>query len=548
LAWFLNGLKGALWDVIFGEQVLKEKKEWGVLVKGFMGKAFLLALICSASTSCVWQSPKLKDSSQAEEPKKKEHTPYYAALGDDVEFVTPNEGCQWRGIASFDELNNREEACRINPLFANLPADIVQGIGTGLNDRVVFWTKIFGEYTSGQVAVHDTDHIHVIYSVVDVSDIVENDSWSWGYQRRQVRRRVLKERKRIRSVLKRVHRKRNKPETMNAEEKDIYNQFASVKGDRKFWNAARLSRIRGQQGLKDRTIEAMKIAGRYLDRMETIFRDHGLPVILTRLPYVESSFNVKARSKVGASGVWQFMPGTARFFGLKVNDVVDERNDPILATHAAARMFAHNFQKLDSWPLTLTSYNFGLGNLMRAKRRVRSRNLEDIIENYRGRRFGFASSNFYASYLASLIVERDREHYFGEVIPYDPLELAEVELDRFVYLKDLERYTDLDKDTILEHNPALNYGVRRGYRRIPKGYALKVPKEEKDWFTAQMAEFPENRLFARQAIPRYHRVRRGQNLSVIADRYRVSLRKILRANSLSTRSKIYPGQRIKIPR
>ena len=97
--------------------------------------------------------------------------------------------------------------------------------------------------------------------------------------------------------------------------------------------------------------QAIKRSGRYLPLMESIFaREYNLPVELTRLPFVESSFNIRARSKVGASGIWQFMRSTGKLF-LKINDGVDERNDPIRATEAAAKLLKMNFGSLKSWPL-----------------------------------------------------------------------------------------------------------------------------------------------------------------------------------------------------
>src|ERR1700710_2447178 len=92
--------------------------------------------------------------------------------------------------------------------------------------------------------------------------------------------------------------------------------------------------------------------------MEEEFRRLGLPTELTRLPFVESSFNVNARSRVGASGVWQFMRRTAKPY-MKVNKDVDERNDPIKSTLASSRVLKQNYMMLDSWPLALTGYNHG---------------------------------------------------------------------------------------------------------------------------------------------------------------------------------------------
>ena len=101
----------------------------------------------------------------------------------------------------------------------------------------------------------------------------------------------------------------------------------------KYLNAAHYRRLRSQLGQKDRFLEGYIASGRYLPTMEKIFAAEGLPWELTRLPFVESSFNLAARSKVGASGIWQFMRSTGRLY-LKIRGELDERNDPIRATEA----------------------------------------------------------------------------------------------------------------------------------------------------------------------------------------------------------------------
>ena len=101
--------------------------------------------------------------------------------------------------------------------------------------------------------------------------------------------------------------------------------------------------------------------------MRAVFRDQGMPDDLALLPHVESSFNVRAYSKYGAAGVWQFMRGTGRRF-MKVDYVVDESLDPITATRAAARLLRENYAILGTWPLALTAYNHGAAGMARAVR------------------------------------------------------------------------------------------------------------------------------------------------------------------------------------
>src|SRR5205085_11537025 len=125
------------------------------------------------------------------------------------------------------------------------------------------------------------------------------------------------------------------PEGLTDDERRIYELFKSDPAPDKFLVAADEKHLRSQRGLRERFAEAIRVSRRYLPEMERIFRAEGLPVELTRLPLIESCFNLRAYSKVGAAGIWQFMPATGRLF-MRVDNVVVERRDPIASTRAAA--------------------------------------------------------------------------------------------------------------------------------------------------------------------------------------------------------------------
>ena len=129
----------------------------------------------------------------------------------------------------------------------------------------------------------------------------------------------------------------------------------------RFRAAAGDDRLRTQTGVRERFREGVQSSRRYIKAMEEIFEREGVPVELTRLPLVESSFNLSATSKVGAAGIWQFMPATGRLYEMKVSNAVDERRDPLIATEAAARFLRSNYEKLGAWPLAITAYNHGPG-------------------------------------------------------------------------------------------------------------------------------------------------------------------------------------------
>ena len=146
---------------------------------------------------------------------------------------------------------------------------------------------------------------------------------------------------------------------MTPEQHTIFKSFRFIFEKNKFKIASERNRLRMQLGQKDRFVLGIFFSGRYIREMEKIFREEKVPIELTRLPFVESSFNLYAYSKVGASGIWQFMRSTGRLFHLRIDNICDLRNDPLAATRAAARLLRMNYEMLKSWPLALTAYNHG---------------------------------------------------------------------------------------------------------------------------------------------------------------------------------------------
>ena len=147
-------------------------------------------------------------------------------------------------------------------------------------------------------------------------------------------------------------------------------------------------RVRAQRGVKERFATGLELSRRYLEQMQEIFREEGLPVELTYLPLVESSFNIRARSPAGAVGIWQFMRTTGRRY-LRVNRSVDERRDPLESTRAAAQLLKENYAIFGDWPLAITAYNHGREGIMRAVSKVGS----DIMRSA-GTSFAASATSF----------------------------------------------------------------------------------------------------------------------------------------------------------
>jgi membrane-bound lytic murein transglycosylase D len=422
----------------------------------------------------------------------------------------------------------------------------------GLEPQVEFWKRIFSTYSTQQVVIHDALYVDRIYEVLDFHLFADNgfsDAETAAYSREEVR----SEKERIRTILLRLDQLGTGPYDLSPEERKIWGLFADVNNPAKFREAAADDRIRSQAGLRERFAAGVEVSRRYLPKMERIFRSVGLPIELTRLPLVESCFNVRAYSKAGAAGIWQLMPATARRY-MRVDRHVDQRRDPIISTRAAADYLRASYEVLGNWPLAITSYNHGRAGMANAVATVGSSDLMRIIREYHGPAFGFASRNFYAEFLAALDAERNFSKYFGDLYPVQPRATESVIVPASVSLRTLARASQADVDTLAELNPALARQVISGKQPVPKGYELRVPAGSAAEFKRRYAS-----AVAQQARPRrkgkhrehkahyrVHRVKKGQTLSTIAERYGTTVRAIRRKNKLPA-DRIQAGQSLMIP-
>jgi membrane-bound lytic murein transglycosylase D len=204
-----------------------------------------------------------------------------------------------------------------------------------------------------------------------------------------------------------------------------------------------------------------------------------LPVELAYLPLVESSFNVRARSSVGAVGMWQFMPETGKKF-MRVDTAVDERRDPMASTRAAARLLKENYRILGNWPLAITAYNHGTEGIFRGIKAVESDDLVDLMRGYQSPTFGFASKNFYAEFLAVVEIATNIDGYFPFLRPHRAVTLHEVAMQRQTPLQAVLKPAAISQRDFFEWNPALQPTAKV----IPTGYRVRIPPHKVDAFVA----------------------------------------------------------------
>jgi membrane-bound lytic murein transglycosylase D len=468
-----------------------------------------------------------------------------------------------------------------------------------LRVAITFWKNVFGKYSEHQILIHDTEHLGRVYAVLDYRDLAARGESAFTLE--QVERAgMAAEKERIRDLLLALDARAGNDAGLTDEEQRIWNLFAKNPSPGKFAAAADPSRIRAQRGLRERFAEGVRVSRRYLGEMEEIFRSEGLPVELTRLPLVESCFNIEAYSKVGAAGIWQFMRSTGRTY-MQIGGVLDERRDPLRATRAAAQHLGANFETLGSWPLAITAYNHGCAGIARAVSDTGTTDIGTIVRRYHGALFGFASRNFYAEFLAALAVESSADRYFGPLEFDAPFRGEEVRLEHALAGKIAASCAATTPQELAVLNPAIDSAVFVGRGNIPRGYLLRVPPGSAGQFAQRLAQIasdarvvavPEGRARATRtakrsggapskqkstrtaaaarakraststaAAPakaesssatatdvayRTHRVGKGQTLSHIARQYRVSVQRLKGFNSLH-KSDVKPGQVLRIP-
>lgn len=391
----------------------------------------------------------------------------------------------------------------------------VFSVPASMRQRVAFWKDIYSKFTTDQGVLHDIDDLTRVYTNIDFKPLAKTAESAMTVRARERSRQVDRVRKEIIERLTRLSKMKSEKDVADAEDRRYISMFtkdsvaslfeAGKKKDlealkTELKKAGTKKRVRFQLGQKDKFILGIYYSGRYLRSMEEVFRQEKLPIELTRLPFVESSFNILARSRVGASGVWQFMPRTAKPT-MMVNRDVDERNDPQTATMSAARLMRSNFEQLRSWPLALTAYNHGAAGMLRAVKKSGSRELPTIIEKYQSRRFGFASSNFYACFLAALEVERQAKTLFGDVKWSLEYEGRELDIKHPIPWSVVVDFYDGDSQMTELQNPHFTSRVRKKGGMIPKGTFIRVPTARYEIAAAYMAgQIPDAELQKKLAL------------------------------------------------
>lgn len=404
----------------------------------------------------------------------------------------------------------------------------------GLETEIGFWRQVFSEVNSSTGVIHDNRHLGIVYGTVHLPESVTP---------RQRRRIFLDAREQYEKILGELAT--GKRQQLSAEQSQVLALWPQDVSNTELRQAAQ--RVRVQQGLADRFQQGLVRSGLWLDHIQGSLEQAGVPQGLAALPHVESSFDPTAYSHIGAAGLWQFTRSTGKRY-MQVDHVVDGRRDPFIASTAAAQLLKHNYEELGSWPLAITAYNHGVTGMKRAVKTLGTDDIAAIVHNYKGRAFGFASRNFYVAFLAALEVQGNADTLFGKVEKSAPRDELVLVLPDYVPAAALAQSYGVSEEQLRSCNPALMPSVWEGSKHVPQGFALRLPANAAlDEGEQLAAAIPASVRYDRQTPDLYHKVERGDALSLIASRYDTTVSELMTWNGLKSRHRIRIGQVLRLP-
>lgn len=313
----------------------------------------------------------------------------------------------------------------------------------------------------------------------------------------------------------------------------------------------------------DKTRVWLERSGKYVPMIREQLRARGMPEDLVYLAFIESGFSPKAYSRAAASGIWQFIAETGQRYGLEVSRYVDERRDPIKSTDAALDYLSELHDRFGSWYLAAAAYNTGENRVARIMREQTGREQGRDSDFWLiAGRLPSETRNYVPLMLAAGHIGKSPAEYGFETVDYqEPLAFDTAWVAAQSSLELVAQAANVPADAVKDLNPHLLKGVTPPGRAWP----VRIPKGAQPAFSANFATLAKAERLAEQnriklasakvttkpkatraKAVRTHRVRRGENLSVIAKRYGVTVKKLRALNGLGARSKIIAGQKLRV--
>jgi len=296
---------------------------------------------------------------------------------------------------------------------------------------------------------------------------------------------------------------------------------------------------------RDFFISAYHRSGIHRPAIVKALKQAGLPEELSWLPLVESGFKVTAMSPARALGIWQFIPSTGYKYGLTRDEWIDERMDVDKSTQAAIGYMKDLHGMFGDWLTVLAAYNSGEGRVLRVISHQRVNYLDHFWDLYR--ELPRETARYVPRFLATLLIIKDPKKYgmdLGEPVE-KPMNYEKVKTAKPMKLADIASNINCSEDLLFQLNSELRHKATPD-----RDYDLKVPPEAGEKLVATMDEIPrwEQPRYAasRRGVVR-HRVRRGESLTSIANRYRTSVAAIREYNRISPAKGVYAGQRLIVP-